>query len=179
MIRLPGPCRWCGRLACTAASAALCIAVGATTFVTPLAAQSGGGRSIPVATRATVDIGSVFVMAPNQPMLAALPSGNGCGGGDCYGGQITVRANQRWQLQVRLDPTIQLPASVAWRPPVTSVANQPLDATWLTILTGPVPTAGTDVTLQFAVSQNGGAAPSGEPFVQLLSMAVQYRVVSW
>ncbi len=167
------PCRRCGRLAC----AATCLTLGATMFARSMDAQRMA-PPLPVQTVTSVSIGAVFVTAPMQPMLDPAPAGTVCGSGDCYRGTITVRANQRWQLQVRLDPTIRLPAAVAWRQPVLSSASQPLDATWLTILTGPVATAGTDVALQFAVSPTAEPRPSEEPFHQLLSIAVQYRVVA-
>ncbi len=168
------PCRVCGRLAC----AATCLALGTTLFARSLDAQSLTQQPAPVQTVTAVSIGGMFVTAPMQPMLDAAPAGTSCGAGDCYRGTITVRANQRWQLQVRLDPAIRLPAKVWWRPPVTSSTNQPLDASWLTILTGPVATAGTDVALQFAVNPTSEVRQSDEPFHQLLSIAVQYRVVA-
>jgi hypothetical protein len=166
------PCRLCGRLACAAA----CFSLSTSMLGRSLHAQPAVAQAPPISTVTAVTIGGVFVTAPMQPMLNAVPTGNACGP-DCYRGTITVRANQRWQLQVRLDPAIPLPATVFWAPGVAGSTGERLEVAWLTILTGPVPTAGTEVALQFAVSPTAGPPPSEEPFHQLLSMAVQYRVI--
>lgn len=167
-------CAYCGRLAC----AALCLAMSSAAMVSSLSAQTMRVKIAPVGSTTAVSIGALFVTTPMQPMLAAAPPGSPCGGARCYRGVITVRANQRWQLQVRLDESLGLPASVAWRPPLAGNTEHILDAEWFTVLSGPIPTSGTDVALQFAVKATGGQAQGGEPFAQLVSLAVQYRVIA-
>jgi hypothetical protein len=176
-MRPARPCRICGRLACAAA----CLSLSATVLSRSLPAQSAAPHP-PVNTVTAVSIGAVFLTTPMQPLLGAAPPGTPCDG-ECYSGTITLRANQRWQLQVRVDPAADLPVSVAWRPPLTTGARLPLDVTWTTIFSSPAPTAGTDVALQFEITPGPAGANGGDhdrsSVLRRVSAALQYRVVSW
>lgn len=169
----PRRCQHCGRLAC----AAFCLALGSAVLPRPVLSQLMPKAERPIGSTTAVSIGELFVTAPMQPMLASVAADLACGDALCYRGVITVRANNRWQLQVRVDPSLALLGTVAWRPPVAGGREVPLDATWSTVLTSPVPTAGSDVALQFAVKRIGTLVEGSEPLAQLVSLAVQYRVI--
>lgn len=170
-------CRRCGRAACTT----VCMLMGGSLYSTPVWSQTidGAPRPTPVSNVAAVEVGIVFDLSPLQPMLAWTgPQDERCLPATCFRGAVTVRANHRWQLQVKLDAARPIDGQVEWRPPssqASAVVLSPL--TWSTVQSGPVPTNGTELALLFAITGYGVGLDAAAQSAAL-GLALQYRVVA-
>jgi hypothetical protein len=131
-----------------------------------------------VSNLAAVEIGVVSDLSPLQPMLTWTGAQDErCPAVSCFRGSITVRANHRWQLQVKLDAARPMDGQVEWRPPSAQGNAVVLSAlAWSTILSGPVPTSGSELVLLFALTGAGGALDAATQ-ASALGLALQFRVI--
>ena len=169
-------------------------------------AVSSSARVPTIPATASVTVGGVFEFVPAKPTLVQMERGRDdderdderndernderdderedrrdderalCRPGACYRGYITVRANQRWQAQVRLRPSARAGFVAVWITPAPQQAV-PLSTAFVTIATGSGASPNAPVALQFAARKangRGGSVPSGTQ----LSNALEFRVVA-
>lgn len=167
-------CTRCGQSMC----AALCLLMGSVSVGTPAHGQpvltEPGRLPPPIGSTTGVVVGAMFLLSPLQPMLTnSMTAADRCLPADCFQGLVTVRANQRWQLQARLDPGVPIATPVEWIPESATSPAVPLTTGWETIGAGATPTAGQSVTLRFRVTD-----PAATPSAAALSAAIQYRLIA-
>lgn len=130
----------------------------------------------PTPTSATVLVPGTFGVTPAVPALVESgQQGRSCNPGTCYVGTLSVRGNQRWQLQVRLHPSAPATFSVRW---VAESAAQdvPLTSAFETIATGTRASSAEPVALRFNARRSPGAA-GGIPGAVELAAFLEYRVI--
>ena len=130
----------------------------------------------PAPTSATVMVAGTFGVTPAVPALVESgQQGRSCNPGACYGGTVSVRANQPWQLQVRLQPSAPATFLVRW---VAAVAAQdvPLTSAFETIATGTRASSAEPVALRFNARRSPGAA-GVVPGATELATLLEYRVI--
>lgn len=136
-----------------------------------------GTRTRTVATTATVTIGGVFTFTPATPVLTQTTGqANICNPGACFASSLSVAANQRWQLQVRVRPTAPNNFYVNWITPAPQTQIR-LNSTWTTIRSATTTSTGTAVALMFnanKASGNGGNTPSAAQLTSYL----EYQVIA-
>ncbi|MCC7054530.1 MAG: hypothetical protein IT355_14770 [Gemmatimonadaceae bacterium] len=158
----------------------VCVAIVSALGLPRLGAQAAGS-AVPVPAvphEASVVVAGMFVISPEAPVLVQTPQqGLLCTPGACYTGGVIVRANQRWQVQVRLRPTAPGTFTAAWLSPSQ---RQPLalGPQFTTIATGLLPSPSTPLSLTFhaanRASRTGGVVPSAAQ----LSASLEFRVVA-
>ena len=155
----------------------LCVdaATSKTLLAQPVVVNTPPGtlpRTVP--TTASVTIGGTFAIVPVAPALVqTTQQGNPCNPGACFTGNITVTANQAWQLQVRVKPTSPSTFYVNWLTP-TNVQVR-LNTDWYTIQSGGT-SSGTLTPLKFNANRTtgrGGVTPTAID----LSSYIEFRVV--
>ena len=177
---------------------AIVVLCGALVLGAPRAvaqAVSSSGRMPTVPATAAVTIGGIFDVVPARPALVQTDREresdderedgredgreNGralCRPGACYRGAMTIRANQRWQAQVRLRPSAPASFVAVWITPAPAQAV-PLSAAFVTIATGSGASPSASVALHFGARKakaRGGSLPSGAQ----LSNALEFRVIA-
>jgi hypothetical protein len=131
------------------------------------------GVPLPVETTASVVVGAVFLVEPAQPVLSESGAPvDRCAPLTCFRGNLLVRSNAGWQLQVRVDPAFGISSPISWLP--TDATELSLGASWVTVRSGGSPSPGTPLSLRFGV----GGASSQRPSASVLSGALQYRVIA-
>lgn len=173
-------CRDCGRplgrdarrLTC----ATVCLVLGAVVSPGESAAQTPvrltTAMPLPVESVASVVVEALFRLEPSQPALTESgPPTDRCAPLTCFRGNVVLRSNSRWQLQVRLDPSSGVTVPVSWLP--TDAAGLPISGMWQAIGNGATPTPGLSVSLRFST----GGASAQRPTAAALSTALQFRVV--
>ena len=134
-------------------------------------------RKVP--TTAAVTIGGAFSFSPAQPSLTqTVLQANICNPGACFKSSLTVRANQRWQAQVRVKPAAPTTFYVNWITPLPVTQTQVrLSTTWYTIASNSTTTTGAPLALQFnanKVTGNTGVVPTAAA----LSGYIEFRVIA-
>lgn len=173
-------CQHCGRPLPVsrrrATCATVCLVMGAA--MSPAAGVSQPsprlttGAPLPIETVTSVVIGAFFKLEPTQPVFAESGAPlDRCAPLTCFRATVTLRSNSRWQLQVRLAPTVGVTAPISWWP--TDGSGLPVSGTWLAIGDGSTPTPGVPVSLRFTA----GGPTSQRPDAVGLSSALQFRVV--
>jgi hypothetical protein len=137
----------------------------------------------------TVTIGGAFAHAPASPPLVLTgTAGSACNPGACFRGTITVRANSRWQLQLKTtapDPagykvahvSASGPAGIAYYTPGSPDELSSQDTRWKTVASGTGATAGAGITLNLLTIKAGGRSGT-VPTAAQLQAVMMYRVVA-
>jgi hypothetical protein len=132
-------------------------------------------RTVP--TAATVIVPATFGFTPATPALVQTGQQAGlCNPGACFSGVLSVRANQRWQLQARVLPTAPATFLVNWITPAPARQVR-LTTAFTTIANGGTASTGAPTPLLFnaaRVTGPGGIVPSAA----LLSASLEYRVIA-
>lgn len=154
----------------------MCLLLGGSALPTKLRAQAPlpptTSKPTPIESMATVVIGAMFMVDPAQPILVESPSSvDRCAPLTCFRGGLSVRSNQRWQLQISVAPTGGVDAPLTWLP--FDAPELALSATWQTVASGASATSGTDIMLRVGV----GGPSSQRPSASLLSTALRYRII--
>ena len=163
--------------------ALLAMSAGGSLFVAPLLAQQvivntpPGAPPRTVPTAATVLVPATFGFTPTSPTLTQTSQqADLCNPGACYSGLLSVRANQRWQLQVRVMPSAPAAFLVNW---ITSAPARQvrLTSAFTTIASGG--TASTDAPVSLQFNANKVTGPGGSvPTAPQLASSLEYRVIA-
>lgn len=132
-----------------------------------------------VPTTASVTVPGAFAITPIAPSLAQTTGqANLCNPGFCAAGNLTVQANSRWQVQVRVKPAAPTTFYVNWITPAPTQTQVRLDKiNWYTIRTGTTVSSNTAVALQFnanKVTGNTGVVPTAAQLASYL----EFRIVA-
>lgn len=126
----------------------------------------------PIESMASVVIGPMFMIDPARPVLAESPNAvERCNPLTCYRGDLQVRSNTRWQLQLRLGAGSGISAPISWFP--LSGAVLLLSEQWQTVANGTQPTAGTPLLVRLS----SGGPSAQRPSAAQLSAALEYRMI--
>lgn len=154
----------------------MCLLLGGSAVPAKLRAQAPlpltTSKPTPIESMASVVIGAMFMVDPAQPILVESPQSiERCSPLTCFRGGLSVRSNQRWQLQVSVAPTGGVDAPLTWLP--VNAPEFALSATWQTVASGASATSGTDIVVRIGV----GGPTAQRPTATLLSAALRYRLI--
>jgi hypothetical protein len=148
--------------------------------MTGAAAGAQATATIPVSpavihTINSVTVGGTFAVTPGL-LTQNGQQANPCNPGACFDAITTVKANQKWQLQVTLSQT---PANfyVNWIPLPQNVPIRLSAGTWQTIATGTGSTPSQNLSSEFNANKltgPGGSVPTAAQLAAVLS----YRVIA-
>ena len=132
-----------------------------------------------VPTTASVTVSGAFAITPVAPALVQTTQQAGlCNPGFCATGSLTVQANSRWQLQVRLKPAAPTSFYVNWITPTPNQLHVRLGATtWYTIQSAATVSANTAVALRFNANKVTGNN-SVVPTAAQLASYLEYRIIA-
>jgi hypothetical protein len=147
----------------------------------PVAQAQRGTVSFPpnpavIHTTASVTISPTFSAAAG-PVTQNSFQANPCNPGACFDAPVTVKANNKWQLQVTLNQT---PANftVIWVESRSPIVTHPLTAgVYQTVASGTTATPGQAIALMYnanKTSGKGGFVPTADQLAAVLS----YRVIA-
>lgn len=155
-------------------------------LATPGAARAQGAKiNIPPGTlpaklpnTASVTIGGTFAVSfTNPPLVVTGQQANPCSPGECLTGTATVRANNRWMLQVRLASPGPTAFYVNLLAPTAPYAATRLTTTaWTTVAQGTTATTGQSVTTYY--NANKSTTVSKLPTAAEVAAALQYQVIA-
>jgi hypothetical protein len=153
-------------------AAALLIGAG-TVHAQRATVTSSSGPAI-IHSTVTASIPGVFAAIP---AAIAVAQDDACAPGACFDATVTVRANDKWLLQVSL-ATAATDFTVTWvesRSPI--VAHQLTGGAYQTVASGSAATLGQNVALSFnanTTTGKGGLTPT----VAQLAAVLSYRVIA-
>ncbi len=133
-------------------------------------------RTVPVT--ATVLVGGAFSATPAAPALEEIAPqpANLCNPGNCFIGSISVRANQQWQIQVRVKAGAPSNFYVSWITPAPQ-SRVRLTNVWTTIGSGTGPSTGTALPLLFNANKTTGRL-GFVPTASQLAGYLEYQVIA-
>ena len=126
-------------------------------------------------TTNSVMVGGTFAVTPGSVTQNSLQA-NPCNPGACFDAITTVKANQKWQLQVTLNQT---PANfyVNWIQTPQNVQVRLAAGTYVTIATGTGSTPSLNVSNMYNANKTTG--PGGiVPTAAQLAAVLSYRVIA-
>lgn len=150
-----------------------------TAFAQPVVVNIPPGtfpRTVP--TTASVTISGAFAIVPVAPPLTqTTQQGNLCNPGACFTGTMSVQANSRWQVQVRVKPTAPTTFIVNWITPAPSENQVRFSTAWYTIKSGTTPSTSTAMPVKYNANKTtgkGGVVPTAAQLTSYL----EYRIIA-
>jgi hypothetical protein len=153
--------------------------LGALTAFPRLAHSQGQVVYVPpkpavVHTTNSVTVPATFTVIPGS-VTQNSQQANPCNPGACYDATTTVKANQKWQLQVTLNQTPQF-FYVNWIQAPQNVQVRLAAGTYVTIATGSGSTPSLDISNEYNANKTSG--PGGfVPTAAQLAAVLSYRVI--